>query len=304
MRHTPVISFRIPLCVSLLVWSCGLSAVEAKAEAKPDVKTAEPADKPSVPVEAPAARQPDPTAAIVAEGKYLYRQRDLDALMLIAARHAKVRFSKADDEHLRELLATALLAREPFLDAIAALPGGSGGFSGPEREALMLDLLDYQAEPAKAPVPAATAPALAADPATPVAGVPPAAAPKGAATNDKGPVLIRLPELHLTRSLPGVGKRQLTLSIALFFRDPSLAQKLQDRAPQVQDAILSHVQAMTPAQFVEPNQLTLKDGITAAIIAKVPDFPPDAVLIPSMEASAGDGSETPAKTDAKSPAPR
>jgi hypothetical protein len=94
-----------------------------------------------------------------------------------------------------------------------------------------------------------------------------------------------------------VGKRQLNLTIALFFRDPALAQKFQTRAPLVQDAILSHVQGLSAAQFIEPNQLTLKDGITAAIIAKIPDFPPDAVLIPEMDASAGDGVES-AKTKA------
>ena len=283
MRHAPL--------ALLLLLSCGLVA----AEAKPEVKPAVPADKPAPTAETPVVRQPDPTAAIVAEGRYVYRQRDLDALMLIAARHAKVRFSKIEEERMREVLTGALLAREPFLDALAALPGGTAGFSAPERDALILDLLDYQAEPAKAP-PAAPATATAA-PAPATDPTAPAAPATAAATN--APVLVRLPELHLSRSLPGVGKRQLTLTIALFFRDPALAQKLQDRAPLVQDAILSHVQAMTPAQFVEPNQLTLKDGITAAIIAKVPDFPPDAVLISGMDASAGDGSETPAKPEAK-----
>ena len=106
-----------------------------------------------------------------------------------------------------------------------------------------------------------------------------------------GPLLIRLPPLVLVRTLPGAGKRQLSLTIALFFRDPVQSQKLQDRAALVQDAILSYVQALSPAQFVEPNQLTLKDGITAAIIAKVPDFPPDAVLIPEMEAGVPDARE-------------
>jgi hypothetical protein len=62
----------------------------------------------------------------------------------------------------------------------------------------------------------------------------------------------------------------------------------------VQDAILSYVQALPPAQFAEPNQLTLKDGITAAIIAKVPEFPPDAVLIPELTSGSSDGTE-PAK---------
>ncbi|HEX3134588.1 MAG TPA: flagellar basal body-associated FliL family protein [Planctomycetota bacterium] len=210
--------------------------------------------------------------------------------MLIAARHAKVKFARFEEDRLRDALTTALLAREPLMDALAALPGG---FSEAEREALVLDLLDYQAEPAKSP----TTPAPANDP--PAGGAAPAS-PPGAnaavtpATNDKGPLLIRLPQLTLSRSLPGVGKRTLSLTIALFFRDPLLAQKLQDRAPLVQDAILSYVQALPPAQFAEPNQLTLKDGITAAIIAKVPEFPPDAVLIPELTSGSSDGTE-PAK---------
>ncbi len=280
MRH-------VPLAVLLLV-SSALVAAEAKADVKPEVKptdasTAAATSKPAEP--AVATRLPDPTAAIVAEGRYVYRQRDLDALMLIAARHAKARFGKAEEDRLRETLTAALIAREPLMDALATLPSA---FSGPEREALLLDLLDYQAEPAKAP----TAP----PPSDPTSAPAPTTGPATAATPANGPLLIRLPPLTLVRTLPGTGKRQLNLTIALFFRDQAQAQKLQDRAPLVQDAILSHVQALTPAQFVEPNQLTLKDGITAAIIAKVPDFPPDAVLIPEMEAGVADGREAPKPT--------
>jgi hypothetical protein len=280
MRHAPLLA---------LLLCSALSAADAKPETKPATPATTPAAAaPEKPVEAPpVVRQPDPTAAIVAEGKYLYRQRDVDALMLIAARHAKVKFAKTEEDRLREVLITALLAREPLMDALAALPGG---FSEPEREALILDLLDFQAEPAKAPAtppPANDAATAGTAPAAPTANTP--AAPT---TNNKGPLLIRLPPLALSRSLPGVGKRTLSMTIALFFRDPAVAQKLQDRAPLVQDAILSYVQALPPAQFVEPNQLTLKDGIAAAIIAKVPDFPPDSVLIPEL--SSGDGAE-PAK---------
>lgn len=280
MRHAPL--------AALLVLSSALAAVEAKPETKPAVKPeTTPADTTAPVVTEPAAttRVPDPTAAIVAEGRYVYRQRDVDALMLIAARHAKTRFGKAEEDRIRETLIAALLAREPLIDALAALPSA---FSGPEREALLLDLLDYQAEPAK-PLPAPATGDPAAAPSTTSVPVAPGAAAATSATPGTGPLLVRLPSLTVTRTLPGVGKRQLSLTIALFFRDQAQAQKLQDRAPLVQDAILSHVQALSPAQFVEPNQLTLKDGITAAIIAKVPDFPPDAVLIPEMDASAADG---------------
>ncbi|MBA3699754.1 MAG: hypothetical protein H0W78_12980 [Planctomycetes bacterium] len=294
MRHAPL--------AVLLLLSGVLTAVEAKPETKPEVKPTDAAattasEKPVEP--APTTRLPDPTAAIVAEGRYVYRQRDLDALMLIAARHAKARFAKAEDERVREVLINALLAREPLMDALAALPSA---FSGPEREALLLDLLDYQAEPAKAPT--ALAPG-AIDPATPTNAVPNTTAAPAAPgvpavpttpASTAGPLLVRLPPLTLVRTLPGTGKRQLSLTIALFFRDQVQAQKLQDRAPLVQDAILSHIQGLSAAQFVEPNQLTLKDGITAAIIAKVPDFPPDAVLIPQMEAGLPDAAEAPKGT--------
>jgi hypothetical protein len=287
MRHAPLL---------VLLLASALSAAEAKPETKPappaTAPAAAPAEKPVEPP--PVARQPDPTAAIVAEGKYLYRQRDLDALMLIAARHAKVKFPKPEEDRLREALATALLAREPLMDAIAALPSG---FSEPERDALVLDLLDYQAEPAKAPTtpPPTNDPAAAGGATTSATATAPATGATPPTANDKGPLLIRLPPLSLTRSLSGVGKRTLNMTIALFFRDPTQAQKLQSRAPLVQDAILGYVQALPPAQFVEPNQLTLKDGITAAIIAKVPDFPPDAVLIPELNSGTSDGAETPAK---------
>jgi flagellar basal body-associated protein FliL len=303
MRHVPV--------AALLLLSSALVAVEAKPEAKPEVKpadattpatTAPPSTAPGAPDKtaepAAIARQPDPTAAIVAEGRYVYRQRDLDALMLIAARHAKARFSKAEEDRVRETLINALLAREPLMDALATLPSA---FSGPEREALLLDLLDYQADPAKAPAaPATNDPAASASSAPVATGAPTApgasAAPPATPASANGPLLIRLPPLTLVRTLPGTGKRQLSLTIALFFRDQAQAQKLQDRAPLVQDAILSHIQGLSAAQFVEPNQLTLKDGITAAIIAKVPDFPPDAVLIPEMESGAPDAVEPPKAT--------
>lgn len=296
MRHAPL--------AALLVLCSALTAVEAKPEAKPEPKaesksadavaptaTDKPAEPPAV------ARQPDPTAAIVAEGRYIYRQRDIDALMLIAARHAKARFGKAEEERLRETIITALLAREPLMDVLATLPSA---FSGPEREALMLDLLDYQAEPTKVkPAPAAQDPAATASTVPPTAtGAPAVTTVPAAPPSANSPLLIRLPPLVLVRTLPGIGKRQLSLTIALFFRDPAQSQKLQDRAALVQDAILSHIQGLSPAQFVEPNQLTLKDGLAAAIIAKVPDFPPDSVLIPEMEAGVPDARDGAAKTPA------
>jgi flagellar basal body-associated protein FliL len=274
-RHRSHLFHRSHLIAVLLV-PAALLAVEAR----PGDSAAKTAEAPVIaaPVEAgagEAAKQPDPTAAIVAEGKYVYRQRDLDALVLIATRHAKARFGKAEEERLRQVLVGALIAREPLLDALADLPGA---FTSAGREALVLDLLDYQAEPAKPP-------------AAPTSGEVPGAAPAAPApapTDANGPLLVRLPALTLSRTLPSIGKRQLSLTIALFFRDPTLAKKLQDQAPLVQDAILGYLQSLPAAQFAEPNQATLKDGITAAIIAKVAEFPPDAVLIPEMDAAAAD----------------
>ena len=86
------------------------------------------------------------------------------------------------------------------------------------------------------------------------------------------------------------------MTIALFFRNREQATKLQESAPVIQDAILSYVQGLSPALFAEPNQLVLKDGITTAIIAKVPNFPLDAVLIPEMDTAAP---STDSKTDVK-----
>jgi flagellar basal body-associated protein FliL len=258
---------------------------------EPIANTAPAAVTPSAP-----SVQPDPTAAIVAEGHYIYRQRDVDAFVQIASRHAKIRFSKTDEENLRQAIIGLLIAREPLQDAITHLPPS---LSGANRDLFVLDVLDYEGELSKAataPPPSAnTAPA-----ATQNSTTTPGSAPTTPAPDAQGSMLIRLPALHLTRTLPALGKRHLTMTIALFFHHREQADKLQDRAPVIQDAILSYVQGIPPALFAEPNQLVLKEGITAAIIAKVPEFPVDAVLIPEMdtteptaEAKAGDNKKAP-----------
>jgi flagellar basal body-associated protein FliL len=271
---------------SLLLAASGWSE-EAKKNPAP-TNGAAPATAPATaPVIAAVTTQPDPTAAIVAEGKYLYRQRDVDALMLIATRHAKMKLSKQDEEIMRQAIVNLFIAREPLQDAIAQLPAA---LSNSARDMLILDILDYQAELVKN-TPGASNNSATQTPTPHHETAPITTAPNTnpqTAPANTGSLLIRLPPLRVARTLPALGKRTLNLTIALFFTDRALADKLQERAPVIQDAILSFVQALPPAQFAEPNQLTLKDGITAAIIAKVPEFPANAVLIPEMDAGAGE----------------
>lgn len=214
----------------------------------------------------PVSVAPDPATAVVAEGRFIYRQRDVEALMLIAKRHVKGRLSEAEQEVVRLALVRLLTAREPFTDALSALPPS---FPTKAREALVLDLLDYQADPSqRSPKP---------DSGTTVAGP---------TTSAQDPVLVRLPPLTLRRSLKGL-KYQLVLGLALHFRDPELAKRLENKAPLIQDAILAHAQKLPDASFIEPDQASLKDGLMKAVLAKVPDFPADGILIPQLETSDG-----------------
>lgn len=223
---------------------------------------------------------PDPTAAVVAEGTFLYRQRDLDALMLVAARHTRQKLARADEDQLRQVLIQALTAREALLASLAGLPTA---ITGKARDALILDLLDYQADRA------------ALTPIAPPATAAPADAATVPAATEAGPVLVRLPNLSMTRTLPGLGKRQLVLGIALYFSDAAIGKALENRAPLVQDAILGHLNALPDRDFAEPNQLTLKEGLIAAVKSKVPEFPADGILIPQLEVVAPDAPAAPAK---------
>jgi flagellar basal body-associated protein FliL len=133
------------------------------------------------------------------------------------------------------------------------------------RDALVLDLLDYQAE-------------LATRPAAPEVKDKPVVVEASA----KDPVLVRLPPLTLHRVVKGQ-KRQLTLGLALHFRDPDLAKKLEPRAPLVQDAILAFAQKLSDAQITDPDQGFIKDGLIKAVQAKLPEFPADGILIPQLD---------------------
>lgn len=247
---------------------------------------------------------PDPTAAVVAEGAFLYRQRDLDAFLAIARRHNGNKLARAEEDQIRNALIAAFTAREALVRALSTLPAS---LDGPARDRLVLDLLDFQGEPlpsrpltpenaAPAPIPDATT-AAAPQPATPGATTPatseaPAAGatPTGAAA---GPVIVRLPQLVLPRTFPDLGKRTLTMSLAFTFTDGALAERLKDQAPLIQDAILTYLHGLDADAFTKPSQPALKSGIDAAIRAKVPTFPADAVLIPELEAGEAATSDKP-----------
>lgn len=205
----------------------------------------------------------DPTEPVVATGRYVYRQKDLDAFLLIAQRHAGKRFAGDDLERLRSALIRMLVDREALAESKELLPAS---MSAKARDQLVLDLMDYQGHEA------------APDGRDRVQGMrlPPTV------VIDAGPILIRLPPLSQTRKL-GTGRRQLTLGLALYFTDQALAKRMEAKAPVLQDAILAQVQLLADDQFVEPNQTYLKQVLTKAIIAKVPDFPADGLLIPQLE---------------------
>ncbi|MBA3684189.1 MAG: hypothetical protein H0W72_02995 [Planctomycetes bacterium] len=239
---------------------------------------------------------PDPSVAVVAEGAYLYRQRDLDALVMIAVRHSRQKPTRDDEQQLRVAITQALTAREPLVAALARLPAS---LHGKARDALLLDLLDYQADPMPArPLAPQTAPEqgektapapianLPAEPAKPASATPPATP---AAT--PGPVMVRLPPLTLVRSIEGVGRRQLTLGLALYFANAEQSKRFEDQAPLIQDAILGQVHQLPAKEFAEPNQLALKEALIKAIQGRVANFPADGLLIPQLEAGAAEDAE-------------
>lgn len=215
---------------------------------------------------------PDPAQAVVAEGAFTYRQRDLDALLLVATRHARakefapdgkaVAIGTNETDQIRQVIIRALTAREAFAAALAGLPERVPAAA---RDAIALDLLAYQAE---ANPRAATAPA--------------AAAPSA------GPVLVRLPPFTITRAVEGQGRRQLTLGLALAFADAAAAQAMEAQAPLIQDTVLGALRGMGPDLFVDPEHATVKSRLTDAIRARLPAFPADGLLIPQLETGPAD----------------
>lgn len=238
--------------------------------------SAPPAVDAAAPAPAPAAA--DPTAAIIAEGAYTYRQRDLDALLQIALRHARNKamsadgktqlVTAADEDRLRQTLIGAFTAREALLAALAGLPDR---LSPAARDAIVLDLLAYKAEPAAAPPAAAPAAAV------------PAAAPPAA-----GPAIIRLPPFTITCAIDGKGRRQLTIGLALAFADGSQAKAMEAQAPVLQDAVLAALRGLPAAAFTDPDHHALKQLLSDAVRARIPGFPADGLLIPQLDAGSAD----------------
>ncbi len=213
----------------------------------------------------------DPAQAVIAEGQAIYRQRDLDALLLVALRHARTRefapdgkaplITRSDEERIRQVVIQALTAREAFAAAIGALPAQVPSAA---RDAIALDLLAWKAE-----------------------ANPNAAAPVGTLVQS-GPALVRLPPFTITRAVDGQGRRQLTLGLALGFADAATAQALEARAPLIQDAVLAALRGMGPGIFIDPDHAELKAKLTEAVRAKIPEFPADALLIPQLETGPAD----------------
>jgi hypothetical protein len=213
---------------------------------------------------ATAAPVVDPTAAVVAEGRFTYRQRDVDALVAIARRHAGRGWQSGDDAATARMLATALPAREAFAAALGGLPAS---LTGPGRDAFVLDLLAYEADPA------VSAPAAMPAPAAPAA---PAVAPAA------GPVIVRLPQPTLRRTI-ATSSRTLTVGVALLFPDQTTADRFQSRVEVFQDALIGALGALPDAQFQAPDHALLKDQVERAFRLRIPDLPPGAVLIPALE---------------------
>ncbi|HAT10270.1 MAG TPA: hypothetical protein DCS97_06695 [Planctomycetes bacterium] len=213
----------------------------------------------------------DPAQAIVAEGGGLYRQRDLDAFLLVAMRHVRSRtlvadgrsvpVSSADEDQMRRVLIEALVAREALVAALAQLPAR---VSPAARDAIAVDLLAFQAEPN------------------------PRAAAVGTVAPAQGPVLVRLPPCTVTRALEGQGRRQLTLGLALAFADAAAAQQMEAQAPIIQDAVLGALRAAGPEVFLDPDHAQLKSRLGDAIRARIPAFPSDGLLIPQLESGPAD----------------
>lgn len=221
--------------------------------------------------EEPSPIGQDPAQAVVAEGRSIYRQRDLDALLLVALRHARTRdfspdakaplITRSDEERIRQVVIRALTAREAFAEALAALPEQVAPAA---RDAIALDLLAWKGEPNPAAAESPSIPQLA------------------------GPALVRLPPFTITRAIDGHGRRQLTLGLALSFADAATARALEERAPLIQDAVLTALRGMGTGIFLDPDHGELKLKLTEAVRARIAGFPADGLLIPQLETGPAD----------------
>lgn len=233
---------------------------------------------------APSA--PDPTAAIVAEGQFRYRQRDLDTFLAIARRHAGNKLSRVEEDQIRQAVIAAFTTREALLQALALLPSQ---LPAAARDQLVLDLLDFQGEPLPPQPLRPVAPPSEPSPVAPPATESTTAAAQAAVGT---PILVRLPQLSLPRTLEGIGQRTMLLGLAFSFSDEATATALQEQSPLIQDAILGYLHRLPPGEFAQPSQPALKAGIEAAIRSILPNFPEQSVLIPELEVVLPDAATT------------
>lgn len=246
------------------------------------------APTPAEPSSTPATE--DPTAAIVATGEHTYRQRDVDALVQLAARYHRDHLAASDLEQLRAALPRLLVAREALVDALAALPAAvRAGHAG---DVFLLELLAYR-------LPPGTPAERTAPPAPPAAAPVPVPTP-GPATADAG-TIVSLPPLLLTRTIQGE-RRQVLLGLALAYPDAATAKRFDEQAPIIRDAILGALDTLPNRAFVEPRQADLKQLLQAAIQSQLPSFPPHGLLIPSLDAGLASAAAAAAPATSAAPA--
>ena len=100
--------------------------------------------------------------------------------------------------------------------------------------------------------------------------------------------LVRLPPFVITRAVEGLGRRQLTVGLALAFNDATQAKAMEAQAPVIQDAVLGALRALPGPAFSEPDHMAVKRLLSEALRARIPGFPVEGLLIPQLEAGPAD----------------
>lgn len=189
-----------------------------------------------------AAGGSDPSTAVVAEGAYRYRQRDLDALVLIARRYLGRPFQGGEEAATRDAVRRLLVAREAFARERQHLPEA---FTASQRDRLTLDILDYVAERNPGHVPGST-PTLRPDP---------GAVANGASATQ----LLTIPSITLRRSFGSSSwNLNLDLSVLADGSDETLI-------PLLQDALLTWLHDIDQNAFTGLTPKTCKQGAAKAL---------------------------------------
>lgn len=262
------------------------------------------------PVDAPPEAEPieriDPSLHVEARGRMTYRTRDLDALMLVARRHLGRALDEQEERELRRTIADILVAREPLLPLIDALPTE---LEGQVRDHLVLDLLAYRPEPGPEPEPEAEPAPVAA---TPDPAEQPAAAPLAttrsrpvepahplppATTGDAHPPapvadqppldarLIPLAPLNLSRRGGDGETRRISLQLTLSLGANDDRERILARLPVLQDACITAIHELDEAALVPPDPAAIKAALAPALRSAMPAFTGE-VLITGLEAGA------------------